>query len=108
MTRDIDNEAAKSFGVRVARVNGRCCVNRGCDVFNDRGRMDCVSNFLDDSVETVVGVGGIIDHADRTVRLVQTVGTLNDVTVTDLVLTLDVTRMRVIYAVVVRVLWIGL
>ena len=88
----------------VAQDGGRSVVgNRGGDdLLDGRGRL------VDDGVESVVVVGGVVDGADRTVGLNQRVLALDDISVALLGLRLDVTGMRVLDAVVERVLRVGL
>lgn len=81
-------------------VDQRCGVNR-CGV-------NGVTDLLDDGVEAVVIVGGVLDHSDGAVGLVHAVGTLDDVSVALLVGRLDVTGVGVVNAVVVGVLRVGL
>uniref|UniRef100_A0A182TZL9 Uncharacterized protein n=1 Tax=Anopheles melas TaxID=34690 RepID=A0A182TZL9_9DIPT len=78
---------------------GRSVVgNRGGDdLLDGRGRL------VDDGVESVVDVGGVVDGADRTVGLNQRVLALDDISVALLGLRLDVSGMRVLDAVVERV-----
>jgi hypothetical protein len=66
------------------------------------------SRFVDDRVETVMIVGGVVNCAHRTVRLDQRVLTLDYVTVPSFGLGFDVAGVGVFDAIVERVFWIGL
>lgn len=74
----------------------------------DRCRMNGVSDLLDDGVEAVVVVGGVLDNADRAVGFVDAVGALDDIPVALLVRRLYVTGVGVVHTVVVGVFRVGL
>ena len=80
-------------------VNGRCCVVV---------RVVRHALPLDDCVESVVVVGGVLDHPDGSVGFVEAVGTLDRVTVPRLPLALEVAGLAVAHSVVEVVLGVGL
>uniref|UniRef100_A0A182MFC9 Uncharacterized protein n=1 Tax=Anopheles culicifacies TaxID=139723 RepID=A0A182MFC9_9DIPT len=83
----------------------------GRGVVSDRGSDDLLDGrgrLVDDCVESVVVIGGVVDGAHRTIGLNQRVLALDDISVAFLGLRLDVTGMRVLDAVVERVLRVGL
>lgn len=83
----------------------------GVDVLGDRhrGRMNRrSSDFLDDRVEAVVIVGGVLDDPHAAVRLVNAVRAVNDVAVPHLVLRLHVAGVRIVHSVIEGVLRMGL
>uniref|UniRef100_A0A182Q087 Uncharacterized protein n=1 Tax=Anopheles farauti TaxID=69004 RepID=A0A182Q087_9DIPT len=85
--------------------------DRGVGVVGDRGGdhlLDGRGGLVDDRVESVVVIGGVVDGAHRTIGLHQRVLSLHDITVALLGLRLDVTGVRVLDAVVERVLRVGL
>lgn len=65
------------------------------------------SGLVDDGIESVVVVGGVVDSANGTVGLHQRVLSLDHVAVTLLGLRLDVSGVGVLDAVVERVLGVG-
>lgn len=82
---------------------------RSGDFSVGRGGNDGLGNggfLVNDSVETVHWVGGVLDGTDGTVRLDEGVATLNDITVTGFVLALGVTGKSVFDVIGVRVLWV--
>jgi hypothetical protein len=77
-------------------------------VFELRGRVNAGVALADHGVEAVDGVGGVVDGAHRAVRLHQTVLALDHVAVARLRLALLVACVRVVDAVVERVLRVRL
>ncbi|KAJ8872218.1 hypothetical protein PR048_025820 [Dryococelus australis] len=63
-----------------------------------------VANLLDNGVEAIVVVGGVLDHPDGAVRLSQRVLSLHHVAITVLGLALHVARVQVLHAVLEPVL----
>ena len=86
-------------GSGVARVgNGGGVVHGGGDLSVDGGSdLDSVTNGFpsDDSVESVVLVGGVVDGTTETVSVNKGVATLDIVSVTGLVLALDVSGVLI-------------
>jgi hypothetical protein len=66
-----------------------------------RGRVDGVTVFRDDRVETVDSVGGVVHDTEGAVGLHQTVLTLDVVAVTVLSLGLNVTGQGVSHSIIV-------
>jgi len=66
------------------------------------------AGLVDDGVEAIVVIGGVLHGAHRTIGLHQGVGSLDDITITHLVLRLHVSGVRVSHSVVVVVLGVGL
>lgn len=104
--------------VHGSSVNDRGMDDRGMDDWGNsvsddcRGsvhgmRMDGRCGLGDDCVETVHIIGRIVDGTDRTVGLDQRVLSLDDITVAHLMLGFDVAGVSVGYAIVERVLWVG-
>ena len=62
---------------------------------------------MDDGVESVVGIGGVLDGASAAVGLDEGIAALDDVTVARLLLRLDVTGQSVVHVVTVGVLRMG-
>ena len=68
--------------------------------------MGCV-DLLDNSVETVFVVSGVLDHAGGTVGFHETVRSFDvTVTVAQLVLALDVVRVKIFHT-VLEMIWLG-
>uniref|UniRef100_A0A182IQL9 Uncharacterized protein n=1 Tax=Anopheles atroparvus TaxID=41427 RepID=A0A182IQL9_ANOAO len=85
--------------------------DRSVGVVGNRGGDDLLDGrggLVDDGVESVVVIGGVVDGAHRAVGFDQRVLSLDDVTVALLSLRLDVSGMRVLDAVVERVFRVGL
>lgn len=67
-----------------------------------------MAGLVDDGVETVFLVGGVLDGSQGAVGVVHAVRSLDHVAVPVLVSGLVVARVRVLHAVLVRVLGVGL
>jgi hypothetical protein len=67
-----------------------------------------LAGLVDDGVESVVLVGGVLDGADGAVGVVNGVLALDNVTVAGFPLVLEVSGMRVVHCVVKLVLGVGL
>lgn len=97
-------------GVRLVQVVR--AEERGVRVVQGRGGRDDLRYvrqcLVDDGVEAVVVIGRVVDGAHRAVGLDERVLPLDDVPVALLRLRLDVARVRVLDAVVERVLRVGL
>jgi hypothetical protein len=65
------------------------------------------SGLVDDCVETVVVIGGVVNSSDWTVRFDQAVWSLDDISVAFLNLWFDVSGMWVLNSIVEWVLWVG-
>lgn len=76
----------------------------GSNDFSDMGWC----RFVNDCVETVVVISGVVNGTDRTVWFDKGVLTFDYITITFFGLRLDVTGMWVLDAIVERVFWIGL
>lgn len=71
-------------------------------------RVHRCSDLLDNCVEAIVIVGGVLDDPHRAVRLIDAVRAVHYVTVAYLVLGLHVARVGVVHPVVEGVLWMSL
>lgn len=80
----------------------------GCSIVFVVVRMVGMTGLVDDRVETVLLVGGVLDGPQRAVGVVHAVRSLYHVAVSVLVRGLVVAGVRVLYAVLVRVLRMGL
>jgi len=67
--------------------------------------MNCVSGLGDDSVESTVMVGGVLDSAGGSIRFNQAVVAFNFVTYTFLGLLLDVMCVCIFHSVLEFILW---
>jgi hypothetical protein len=67
--------------------------------------MNCVSRLRDDSVESTVMVGGVLDGAGGAIGFNQAVMTFNFVTYTFLGLLLDVMGVRIFNSILEFILW---
>ena len=67
--------------------------------------MNCVSRLRDDSVESTVMVGGVLDGAGGAIRFNQAVVTFNFVTYTFLGLLLDVMCVCIFNSIFEFILW---
>ena len=91
------------------RVGDRChCLSVGGGGVSHRGSYlsdgGCKSLLVDDGVESVVGISGVLDGTPSAVRLHQAVAALDDVSVTGFVLALRVAGQSVLDVVSVAVL----
>ena len=66
-------------------------------------RVHGVSALLNDGIESIVGIGGVVDSADGTVGFVEGVVSPGEVSLTFLVLLLDITGVGVLDRVLVGV-----
>lgn len=83
-----------------SQLNGSFAVGVA-EVSYGRGWMDRVTMLRDDGVETVDGVGGVVNDTEGAVGLDEAVLTLDEVPVTVFCLRFDVTGQGVSHSVVV-------
>lgn len=96
-----------SWSGRHMASDGRSVGNQWGSV--DSGRsMDSGCTFVNDCVEAIVIVGGVLHGAHGTIRLHQRVRALDNITITHLMLRLHITGMGVSDTIVVVILGIGL
>ena len=88
-----------SVGGGAGVVNGGCCVSV---------RVQSLALPLDDGVESVVVVRGVLDHPDCAISFVEAVSALDNISVPRLPLALVVAGLAVAHAVVEVVLGVGL
>jgi len=96
-------------GWSVSNQRGSMSNHRGSmGVDNGCGMMDSGGALVDDCVETVVVIGGVLNGTDRTIGFNQRVGALDNIAIAHLMLRLHITSVGVSNTVVVVVLGIRL
>lgn len=95
---------------RVSDQRSRVSNQSGCGMCNvrNRGMVHGGSALVDDGVEAIVIIGGVLHGAHRTVGLDQRVGALDNIAIAHLMLRLHIAGVRVGHTVVVVVLGVGL
>lgn len=94
-------------GWSVSNQRGSMSNHRGSmGVDNGCGMMDSGGALVDDCVETVVVIGGVLNGTDRTIGFNQRVGALDNIAIAHLMLRLHITSVGVSNTVVVVVLGI--
>lgn len=69
--------------------------------------LDSGGSLVDDSVETVMVVGGVVDCAHGTVRFDQRILSLHNISITLLNLRFDISGVWILNTIVERILWVG-
>lgn len=92
-------------GVRLVIVAEDWCVSKmhwswASNQLSNWGNVVGWGRFVDDGIETIVVIGGVVDSSDRTIRLDQGVLAFHDITVAFFGLRFDVTGVWVLDAVV--------